>query len=58
MLSLSKSVLNADSDVTNLTYVFDLTYVYRDLNIQSMGAAMNNRHHVREMTAASTQILK
>ena len=30
MLSPSKSVLNPDSDVTNLTYVVDLTYVYRE----------------------------
>ena len=36
MLSLSsKSVLNPDSDVTNLTYAFDLIYVSLDLDIQS-----------------------
>ena len=33
MLSSSKSVLNPDSDVTNLTYVFDLIYVSRDLDM-------------------------
>ena len=48
MLSPSKSVLNPDSDVTNLTYIFDLTYVSRDLDIQSMAVDMTDRHHVRE----------
>ena len=33
---------------TNLTYVLDLTYVSRDLDIQSMAVDMTNRHHVRE----------
>ena len=42
MLSSSKSVLNPDSDVTNLTYVFDLIYVPRDLDIQSMAVDMTN----------------
>ena len=38
----SKSVLNPDSDVTNLTYVFDLIYVSRDLDLQSMAVDMTN----------------
>ena len=42
MLSTSKSVLNSDSDVTNLTYVFNLIYVSRDLDIQSMAVDMTN----------------
>ena len=42
MLSTSKSVLNLDSDMTNLTYVFDLIYVSRDLDIQSMAVDMTN----------------
>ena len=45
MRSTRKSVLNPDSDVTNLTYVFDLS---RDLDIQSMAVDMTNRHHVGE----------
>ena len=48
MLSLSKYVLNPNSDVTNLTYVFDLIYVSRDLDIQNMAVDMTNRHHMRE----------
>ena len=42
MLSTSKSVLNPDSDVTNLTYMFDRIYVSRDLDIQSMAVDMIN----------------
>ena len=48
MLSSSKSVLNPDSDVTNPIYVFDLIYVSRDLDIQSMAVDMTNGHHVGE----------
>ena len=48
MLSTSKSALNPDSDVTNLTYVFDLIYVSRDLDIQSIAVDMTNWHHVGE----------
>ena len=36
------------SDVTNLIYVFDLIYVSRDLDIQSMAVDMTNWHHVGE----------
>ena len=42
MLSTSKSVLNPDSDVTNLVYMFGLIYVSRDLDIQSMAVDMTN----------------
>ena len=42
MISSSKSVLNPDSDVNNLTYVFDLIYVSCDLDIQSMPVDMTN----------------
>ena len=48
MLSSGKSVLNPDSGVTNLTYVFDLIYVSRDLDLQSMAVDMTNWHHVGE----------
>ena len=49
MLTTSKSVLNPDSDVTNLTYVLNLIYVSRrDLDIQSMAFDMTNRHHMGE----------
>ena len=48
MLSPNKSVLNPDSDVTHLTYVFDLVYLSRDLDIQSMAVDMTNWHHVGE----------
>ena len=42
MLLTSKSVLNPDSDVTNLTYVFDLIYLSRDLDIQGLAVDMTN----------------
>ena len=42
MLSSAKSVLNPDSDVTSLIYVFDLIYVSRDLDIQSMAVHMTH----------------
>ena len=59
MLSLSKYVLqNPDSDVTTLTYGFELIYVSRDLDIQSMTVDMTNRHHIRKMAAALTRFLK
>ena len=41
-LSSGKSVLNPDSDVTSLIYVFELIYVSRDLDIQSMAVHMTH----------------
>ena len=42
MLSSGKYVLNPDSDVTNLTYVFDLIYISRYLDIHSMAVDRTN----------------
>ena len=41
-LKLAQRVKNVE------LYVFDMIYVSRDLDIQSMAVDMTNRHHVRE----------
>ena len=58
MLSSGKYVLNPDSDVTNLTYVFDLIYVSRDLDIQIMAVDMTNLHHVGQNGRSFNTVLE